>query len=415
MLDENIDLTDYIVKEEAKSLDNQVFISEKLQTMFEAIATETIDRKFIVVHGGRGSTKSTSFGGVWANMFSFIEKYRVLYTRFTASSIKASTQLDFEDGMSLMGIDPNIYQKSDYMYTNKKTGGMVLLKGLKSSSNSIEGNNKSIKDFNIWICDEATDIPDFKTFGTISQSIRVVGKKNIVILILNPSHKNHWIYKEFFTKEGIYYDLSYRIEINYTDVLRFLSDDFIREAEEVKLKAPAVYDNIYLGKFRQKVDGVVFDYILKPFPEHLKLSTVYGQDFGYSDGYNATTKVAVDFANKHIYLKEEAYFNRTGVDTMYEIIYKKTQNKLPIIADTAARQTIADLMEKGLFIKWLKKPMVDFSVQKMKDYVIYVDPNSPNLIRELDMYHEKEGVIIRKNDHAIDAARYGFWWLINTV
>ena len=413
MIEQHIDISEF-APQKTESVEDLVHISEELRTMFEAIATSVIDRKYIVVHGGRGSTKSTSFGGVWANLFSFQEKYRTLYTRFTASSIKASTQLDFEDGMELLGLDKDTYRKSDYMYTNRETGGMVLLKGLKTSSNAVEGNNKSLKDFNIWICDEATDIPDSKTFGLISQSIRDKKKKNIVILILNPSHKLHWIYKEFFTPSGIYYDLSYRIEINYTHVKRFLSEDFLREAEEIRKKASKTYENVYLGKWRAKVDGAVFEYIIKEFPENLQLSTVYGQDFGFVDSYNATVKIGLDFANKHIYLKEMTYFKGVGVNKMAEIISSKVDARYPIIADTASRQTIQDLVDLGLNIRWLKKPNVDYSVQKMKDWIIFIDPDSPNLIREMDGYHEVNGVIIRKDDHSIDASRYGFWWLISS-
>lgn len=409
----DLDVAKYKKKLEASKVREKVFIHKKLETIFKAIVSHSLDRPFVVVFGGRGSTKSTSFGGVWANLFSFEDDFRVLYSRFTATSIKASTQLDFEDGMKLMGISPAQYSKSDYMYTNKDSGSKVLLKGLKGSQKDMDGNNKSLKDFNVWICDEATDIPDLKTFQTISQSIRVVGKPNYKILILNPSHKNHWIYNEFFTPEGVFYDLAYRIKINYTDVERFLSSDFIREAEEVKKKNITLYNNMYLGDWRDKVDGAVFDYFIKPFPENSGLTMAYGQDFGFTDSFNATVKVAVDFHAKTIYLKEKAYFNRTGTDQMSEILFKVTDPRIPIIADTAGRQTIEDLIIKGHNIDWLKKPSVDFSVTKMKDYIIYVDPNSPNLIRELDMYHEKNGIIKRENDHAIDAARYGFWWLIN--
>ncbi len=209
-----------------------VLIHDKFKYVLHAIDRELLDVKFIVFSGGRASIKST-VGGLLANILSFKNKNRILYSRYTASSIEASTQLDFEDAMSMMNLEGS-YRKSGYMYHNKFSGGLVYLKGLKSSSNSQDGNNKSLKDFNIWICDEVSDIPDVDTFRTMNLSIRDKKKKNYVILILNPSDKTHWFYKHFVLPSGIYHDLSHFVHINYTDVKRFLSDDFLKEAEETK-------------------------------------------------------------------------------------------------------------------------------------------------------------------------------------
>lgn len=391
-----------------------VYVHEKYKTVLQGIVTQKIDRNYIVFYGGRASSKSTTAGGMLANMFSFCDNYRTIYSRYTASSIEASTKLDFEDGMKMLGINENVYRKKGFMYHNTSCNSLVYLKGLKSNSNEMDGNNKSLKDFNVWICDEAVDIPDVQTFRTIANSFRDKNKKIYIILILNPSHKRHWFYEEFFLPSGIYYDLSYRININYTDVARYLSYDFLREAEEVKRKNLPVYNNVYLGHWRDKVDGVVFYYNVKPFPETDKsISICYGQDFGYADGYNATVMVGIDYRKKILYLKEVIYTNRTGTKTLLQMFEQKIKRQIFIVADSANPQMIHDIRESGYNIRALKKPSVEYSVQKMKDYDIYVDPSSVNLMRELDMYHEKEGVIIQKNNHAIDAARYGFWWLIN--
>lgn len=87
---------------------------------------------------------------------------------------------------------------------NKKSKSEIIFRGLKTSSGDQTANLKSLQGVTTWILDEAEELTDEATFDKINLSVRIKGKHNRVILILNPSTKEHWIYQRFFeSKESL--------------------------------------------------------------------------------------------------------------------------------------------------------------------------------------------------------------------
>lgn len=76
---------------------------------------------------------------------------------------------------------------------NKISKSEIIFRGIKTSSGDNTANLKSLQGVTTWILDEAEELTDESTFDKIDLSIRQKGKQNRVILILNPSTKEHWI------------------------------------------------------------------------------------------------------------------------------------------------------------------------------------------------------------------------------
>ena len=159
------------------------------------------DKYITIVSGGRGSAKSFSVGDFIENL-SFHQGHKILYTRYTLHSASDSIIPEFEEKIEIENHTEH-FQVTKNDIINTASGVEILFRGIKTSSGNQTAKLKSIQGLSVWVCDEAEELDDEATFNTIMQSIRQVGVKNRIILILNPKSKEHWIYKRFFETPGV--------------------------------------------------------------------------------------------------------------------------------------------------------------------------------------------------------------------
>ena len=89
-------------------------------------------------------------------------------------------------------------------------------------------------------------------------------RRNISILILNPTTKEHWIYQEFFDKKeiedgfcGIVDNVMY-IHSSYLDVNpKFIPENIKRDYERLKIDNIDEYNNVVLGGWKTDIEGVL--------------------------------------------------------------------------------------------------------------------------------------------------------------
>lgn len=270
-----------------------------------------------------------------------------------------------------------------------------------------------------WVLDEAEELTDEDTFDKIDLSIRHKTKQNRVILILNPTTKEHFIYKKFFEDYGVNAgsnitkkDCTY-IHTTWEDNKENLHESFIAQANKIKETNKKKYEHIMLGGWLDKAEGVIF--------ENWKIGefidtgyTGFGQDFGFSIDPTTLVKVSIDKDNKRIYAKEYLYkANLTTSQIAAE--NKRYCGKSLIIADSAEPRLIAEIKSQGLNIKGIGKPTISDSIALIRDHELIIDENSINLIKELNNYSwndKKSEVPIDDFNHLIDAMRYIVWHLI---
>lgn len=99
---------------------------------------------------------------------------------------------------------------------------------------------KSLAGVTCWVLDEAEELVDEDIFDKIDLSIRAKNKQNRVILVLNPSTKEHFIYQKFFESKGVEAgsnltkgDTTY-IHTTYLDNIENLSQSFLDQVEDTK-------------------------------------------------------------------------------------------------------------------------------------------------------------------------------------
>ena len=381
----------------------------KLNKKYNELKNKT---RFFIITGGRGSSKS--FGvGTFACILSFEAGHKLLFTRQTMTSAHLSIIPEFQEKIELLEAN-DFFEVNKSEIKNKASNSEILFRGIKTSSGDQTANLKSLQGVTTWILDEAEELTDEITFDKINLSIRQKGKQNRVILILNPSTKEHWIYKRFFESAGVQAgfngvkgNVTY-IHTTFEDNIEHLDQSFLDEIERIKLTNPKKYEHQILGGWLDKADGVVFtNWQFGKFNPN-GLQTSFGMDFGFSIDPDALAEVAIDKTKKIIYVKEHIYQRGLKTHELAIMIKDRVKDGL-IIADSAEPRLIDDLKYQKVNIQAVKKGTIESGIVRMQDYQIIVDENSSNIAKEFNNYvylNKQSKLYIDDWNHIIDAIRY---------
>ena len=372
------------------------------------------DTRFYIVTGGRGSSKS--FGvGTFITALSYESNHKILFTRQTMTSAHLSIVPEFQEKLDLFDINEH-FNINRSVIENKVSKSEIIFKGLKTSSGDQTANLKSLQGVTTWILDEAEELSDESTFDKINLSLRTKGVHNRVILILNPTTKEHWIYKRFFEDAGVSEnfngvkgDVTY-IHTTYLDNLKHLDSSFVNEIERIKITNPNKYKHVILGAWLEKAVGVVFNnWSFGAFnPDNLQVS--YGQDFGFSIDPTTLIGVAIDKKHKKIYVQEHLYKPKLTTSEIAHINKEVCGHSL-IVADSAEPRLINELASLGCNIIGAEKGpgSISLGIALLLDYQIIVEHNSSNMAKELNNYiYADKGSKLFVDDfnHLIDPLRY---------
>ena len=199
------------------------------------------------------------------------------------------------------------------------------------------------------------------------------------------------------------------IRVNYAHN-QFVSPEKIAEIEGWRHTNSEKYLVYGEGK-TGKTEGLVFSFARAPIPDTAKL-VGYGLDFGYSVDPSAC--ISVWQFDGALYLKEEIY-QRGLLTSDLAALMKPLNRTVPMIGDSARPDMIAELQSYGFPIRPAKKgpDSIKFGIEVMKEYRLYVTPDSPYLADEMRRYSWAKDVNDRPTgkpvdafNHGIDAARY---------
>lgn len=370
------------------------------------------DTRYFIISGGRGSSKS--FGvGTFTSLLSFEKGHKILFTRQTMTSAHLSIIPEFQEKIQLLESEDKFeVTKTDII--NKQSGSEIIFRGLKTSSGDQTANLKSLQGVTDWVLEEAEEVTDESTFDKINLSVRQKGVQNRIIIIFNPTTKEHWIYKRFFEQagveggfNGVKGNVTY-IHTTYEDNIEHLDQSFLDEVQRIKETNPKKYQHAILGGWLDKAEGVVFtNWQFGTFNPN-GLQTSFGMDFGFSIDPDALTEVAIDKTKKIIYIKEIIYERGLKTHVLAQLMKDKVGGGL-IIADSAEPRLIDDLRYQGINIQPVKKGTIESGIVRMQDYQIILDPQSTNLAKEFNNYcylNKASKLYIDDWNHGIDSARY---------
>ena len=382
----------------------------EIHNKYKPILSE--DSRYFIVSGGRGSGKSFTINALLV-MLTYEQGHTILFTRYTLTSAYISIIPEFIDKLELFNCVHDFHITKDEIL-NKKTGSKIIFRGIKTSSGDQTANLKSLQGITTWVVDEAEELTDEQKFDTIDLSVRQQGKQNRVILILNPTTKEHFIYTRFFEDRGIQEgsnttkENTTYIHTTYLDNLENLSKSYIDQIDQMRSRRPEKYKQQMLGAWMSKAEGVIFsNWTIGEFKR--SSVSVWGQDYGFAADPSTLVEVNIDKANKTIYLKECFYLPRLTTSQIAELNQKHARDGL-IVADSAEPRLITELKRHCNVKPSIKgQGSVTYGISLLQDYDLVVSPDSTNLIKELNNYswlERKSNTPIDKFNHLIDAVRY---------
>lgn len=406
----------------------------------------TTSKRYIILTGGRGSGKTFVAQDFLLRLLEEVGQ-GILYTRFTMKSVEETIiplfKIHIEKVSSL-----NNYHITKTKIINKRTKSFILFSGIKTSSGDQTANLKSLPNITTWAIEEGEDFNNEQSFIDIDDSIRSKDIQNRIIWIQNPTTREHFIYEKFFEKthrlepidnagewvdeEGRVREFTYQksthpnvehIHTSYYDNIDNLDKGKVSQWEKVKITKPLKWSNKYGGSWIDKADGVIFEN-WEEGEFDISLPYGYGQDYGFSVDPTTLIKVAVDRKRKIVYIHEEFYATtlnnkQLGTNDIYDVNISRIENQFDlIVADSQEQRLIYDLQVMRLNIEECQKGpgSVKAGILALQDYRIIVTPESTNVKKELNNYcwnNKKAGIPIDDFNHAIDAIRYIFKYLID--
>ena len=371
------------------------------------------DTRYFVVTGGRGSGKSYSVNALLV-MLTYESGHVILFTRYTMASAHISIIPEFIEKLEELGRLEDFHITKDEI-TNIHTGSKIIFKGIKTSSGDQTANLKSLQGVTTWVLDEAEELVNEDIFDKIDLSIRAKVKDNRVILILNPTTKEHFIYQRFFENRGVQAgtntvknDVTY-IHTTYLDNKENLSESYLSQIENIKQRRPNKYKHQILGGWLDKAEGVIFDnWSVGQFKE--VATSVYGQDYGFSNDPSTLVKTSIDKSNKIIYVKLLMYKQGLTTSQIASLNTSHAGQSL-IVGDSAEPRLISELKALGNNVVPTIKgaDSIVYGISLLQDYDLVIDEDSVDLIKELNNYswlERKSKTPCDKYNHAIDALRY---------
>lgn len=389
----------------------------------------------ILVTGGRASGKSYSLSAFIERLTFEMRRradgskivHNILYTRYTMTSAGISVIPEFMEKVELDGTG-RYFHSTRTDVTNTKTGAHIMFRGIHTSSGNQTAKLKSIHGITTFVVDEAEEWVSEKEFETIMYSIRQQGIQNRIIIIMNPTDSNHFIYQRYIkdTHKEVMYDgvpvqISthpdvLHIHTSYLDNKANLSEEFLRSAEDMKRNDPQRYAHIFMGQWSDVAEGAVFKKwgVVDEFPRECK-RVAYGMDFGFTNDPTAIVKCGI--VGNRLYLQEVCYKTRMlASDIVSEMrVQEAGEYGTKVVCDSADPRLIQEIANGGVLIYPVLKGAgsIMAGITKMLDMEIYVTRDSLNLQDELRNYtwdKDKDGNYINRPidayNHIIDASRY---------
>lgn len=400
-----------------------VEFSDKYEPLFRRRRT-----RYIIVKGGRGSGKSFALASSTL-LSTYDDGCNILYTRYTMTSAEVSIVPEYAEKVDLFASGDDFHIKLREV-TNIGTGGTIFFRGLMQSSKNQIAKLKSIHNVKTWILDEAQELMDESLFDTIDLSVRTTEAANCIVIVFNPTDVQHWLYRRFFVEagvdedfNGVKGDVTY-ISTTYLDNLPNLSESFLAQAERMQRVNPDKYDNIFLGHFLRRREGLIYRRWQRigedEWPD--ALPQWYGIDWGYGGDPAAVLRLCFDPLTRILYARTVVYATgmlpRTiaaaiirdaqaiGYEPEYCTAYcdparPEARDELRIHYGIDARSAVN--RDKPARVAWLS----DFEVRYIGDEIegevtqYSYKPNPQD--RSTFTSEPQDG-----NDHAMDAANYGF-------
>ena len=377
-----------------------------------------------VLKGGRGSTKSSTFGMIIVELLKNYHDIHALVCRKVANTIKDSVYNKIKWAINKQGLDDEFeFKVSPFEITYKATKQKIYFRGA-DDPDKIKSINPEFGYIGILWYEELDQFAGDSEVRKIEQSAIRGGELAWIFKSFNPPKTaNNWA-NEYVTEVG---ENTLVHSSTYLDVPReWLGQPFIDQAEHLKEINPEAYEHEY-GGVANGNGGMVFEYLefREITDEEIqKMDRILqGCDFGWFPDQYAFLRTYYDSAREKIYLIDELYVNKWSNTQTGQWILDKGYNDFTITCDSAEPKSVNDYRDMGLPARGAVKGAgsIEYGFKFLQGRTIVIDrKRTPNAYKELKEYEyerDKDGNVISGypdgNDHAISALRYAYEPLFN--
>lgn len=399
----------------------QIKLSDKMAPSFFSVHQDVKQHNHThyVLAGGRGSTKSSYVSLEIPLLLMRNPECHAVILRKVANTLRNSVYTQMEWALDALRISDKWKTTISPMeMVRKATGQKILFFGVDDKAKI-----KSIKlPFGyvgvVWY-EELDQFAGMEEIRNLNQSLMRGGSKFWCFSSYNPPKSaNNWVNEEMLLDEQD------RL-VHRSDYLSvnpdWLGPQFIYEADKLKAKNETAYRHEYLGEITG-TGGAVFENVTEKRITDEEIQQFdrrrYGLDFGFAVDPLAFISMHYDAKREILYIFDEIYQPKLTNRHAAAKIKKKITETALIRADSAEPKSIKELNELGLRVIAAKKgpDSVEFGIRWLQGLsAIAIDKKRcPNTYKEFVTYEyetTRDGQYISaypdKNNHAIDAVRYG--------
>lgn len=360
--------------------------------------------RYKVAYGGRGSSKSWSFGRALI-ILAVSRKVRILCARQVQASIKDSVYKLLCDTIDALGLTSLFHITRDSIRCCN--GSEFFFKGIQNNVNEI----KSMEGIDYCWVEEAQNVSQ-ESWDILIPTIRKDGSE--IWVTFNPDREEDATYRMFVTNPP---DDCISIQINY-DQNPWFPDTLRREMEYCKRVDYGKYEHVWLGKTVINTEAQVYNgkFEMKDFETPDGIELYYGADWGFAQ--DPTALIRCFIKDRYLWIDYES--GGVGVDfeeipALFDIV--PDARKWEIRADCARPETISYVKRQGFRIsacpKW--KGSVEDGIAYIRGFErIYIHPRCPKTYNEFKFYSYKQDrvsgdvlpIVLDKDNHFLDALRY---------
>lgn len=391
------------------------------EPLFATVADDGRPVRHRALWGGRGSTKSHSFGrGLLYR--GFLKPERILCAREIQKSIEGSVKTLLDDLIPAMGFGPT--NGDGFFHSQKygivgRNGTEFSFAGLRTNVDSV----KSTEGITIAYVSEARAVSQ-NSINVLTPTIREVGSE--IWWDWNPGLETDPI--DVMFRGGSPPPGSIVRRVNYPDNPWF-GEPLKSEMEWDRERDPDKYAHIWLGDYQKNSEARVFkNWKVEEFETPSNAIKRLGADWGFSVDPTVLIScfigrwengVAIaDERGRHLFIDYEAYevgCQITKTPQLFDTV--PDARAWPITADSARPETIAHMRSNGFpkivaAIKGARS--IEDGVEWIKTYDVIIHPRCVHAIDDFTLYSFETdpltGMVTNKladkSNNVIDATRY---------
>jgi len=387
--------------------------------------------RYYILMGGRAGGRSTVASQYAIAKLKSPDYFRCAIMRFFLGDVRNSIYQEIVDRAGELDIE-NELNIREHILTIEHGENKIVGIGFRKASGDQKSKLKSLASYNCIIIEEADEVRE-EDFIQLDDSLRTAKSDIVIILLLNPPNKRHWVIKRWFNLvssgiEGFYRaelkeehkrDVAY-IHSTYRDNIKNLDEGVISGYERYKITRPDHYFNMIEGLVSEGTRGRIFKnwkVITNKEFNDLPYPSFYGLDFGFTN--HPTALAELKQHNNSIWAKELIY--ETGLTNQsigHRLEYLGISKSVEIYADSAEPKSIAELQEMDFNVLPAEKGVdsINAGVDLLLSKDVFYTEESANLALEnqeykwaLDANKEPINKPVDDFNHLMDAIRYGVW------